>query len=448
MSTGAGTARAIFPDRTEAGRQLAARLAHLRGQDAVVLGLPRGGVPVAVEVARRLDLPLDVIVVRKLGLPGRSELAMGAVGEDGVVVLNHEVLARSGVGRREVAVAEQRERREVELRASRFRAHRLRVPLRGRTAVIVDDGIATGATARAACQVARAQGASRVVLAAPACAPSTADVLRGEVDELVVVTTPADFVAVGQAYDDFRPVPDEQVLTLLEEAATVDPRPPAGDDPGRDEEVEVVAGNVRLGGRLTVPAHPLGIVVFVHGSGSSRHSPRNGAVARVLQEAGLATLLFDLLTPGEEQDRRNVFDVPLLAGRLSQVTAWLRRRPGCAPLPMGWFGASTGAAAALWAAAEPGADVAAVVSRGGRPDLAGPRLEDVRAPTLLLVGGRDDVVLELNVRAAARLRCEHRLEIVPGATHLFEEPGTLEAAAHLARDWFVSHFPRAPRSAA
>jgi putative phosphoribosyl transferase len=210
----------------------------------------------------------------------------------------------------------------------------------------------------------------------------------------------------------------------------------------------VAAGPVRLAGHLTVPGHPLGVVVFVHGSGSSRQSPRNRHVAEVLREAGLATLLFDLLTPAEERYRVNVFDVELLAGRLALVGAWVRGQPECRSLPQGWFGASTGAAAALWAAAEPAADVAAVVSRGGRPDLAGPRLGAVRAPTLLVVGGQDDVVLELNERAAARLGCVHRLVVVPGATHLFEEPGTLEAVAHLARDWFVAHLSRARQTVA
>ena len=207
----------------------------------------------------------------------------------------------------------------------------------------------------------------------------------------------------------------------------------------------MAAGPVRLAGHLTVPEQPVGTVVFVHGSGSSRSSPRNRYVARLLQEAGLGTLLFDLLTAEEERHRANVFDIDLLAGRLVQVSGWVRQQPECRRLPLGWFGASTGAGAALWAAAEPAADVAAVVSRGGRPDLAGARLGQVRAPTLLIVGGRDDVVRQLNEQAAAELRCERRLEVVPGATHLFEEPGALEAAACLARDWFLTHLPRAPQ---
>jgi putative phosphoribosyl transferase len=201
--------------------------------------------------------------------------------------------------------------------------------------------------------------------------------------------------------------------------------------------VEPAVGTARLAGSLTVPIDAPGLVVFAHGSGSSRHSPRNRYVADVLAEAGLGTLLFDLLTPDEEADRANVFDIGLLADRLSQVTAWLREERGAEPI--GYFGASTGAAAALWAAADLGPDIAAVVSRGGRPDLAGPRLAAVTAPTLLVVGGQDAAVLDLNRRALADLHCDKELAIVAGATHLFEEPGALPAAAALARDWFLRY---------
>ncbi|NRQ33127.1 alpha/beta hydrolase [Nonomuraea sp. NN258] len=191
---------------------------------------------------------------------------------------------------------------------------------------------------------------------------------------------------------------------------------------------------------LIVPDAAQGVVLFVHGSGSSRHSPRNRYVADALNRAGLGTLLFDLLTPEEEADRANVFDIGLLAERLLGRTEWVRAQDSAAGLPIGYFGASTGAAAALWGAAEPGNTIAAVVSRGGRPDLAGARLSDVSAPTLLIVGGRDPVVVELNEEAQRHLRSEAKLEIVPGATHLFEEPGALEQVANLARDWFVTHF--------
>ncbi len=198
--------------------------------------------------------------------------------------------------------------------------------------------------------------------------------------------------------------------------------------------------DVEASGRLVVPDDAMGVVVFVHGSGSSSRSPRNRFVAGELGAAGLGTLLFDLLTPEEEADRANVFDIELLAGRLLRATARVREEPAAMGLPIGYFGASTGAAAALWAAAEPDADVAAIVSRGGRPDLAGSRLAAVRAPTLLVVGGHDEQVVELNQQARRLLRCESRLEIVPGATHLFEEPGALESVAGLAGDWFAGHF--------
>ena len=212
----------------------------------------------------------------------------------------------------------------------------------------------------------------------------------------------------------------------------------------RDDEVSVLAAGALVAGHLTVPQEPRGIVVFAHGSGSSRHSPRNRYVAQVLHGAGLATLLFDLLTPEEEANRANVFDIDLLAQRLTDVTVWLRTASDAAGLPVGYFGASTGAGAALRAAAEPRADIVAVVSRGGRPDLAGPALPQVSAPTLLIVGGADETVLELNRQAAEQMTVECRIAVVPGATHLFEEPGTLEQVAVLARDWFIDHLTPIP----
>ena len=213
--------------------------------------------------------------------------------------------------------------------------------------------------------------------------------------------------------------------------------------PGEVLDVVVPVDGVRLAGDLSIPDQAIGIVLFAHGSGSSRHSPRNRFVARVLQEAQLATLLIDLLTEAEEAvDTRTAhlrFDIALLASRLASVTDWLRRDPATASLALGYFGASTGAGAALVAAAARPADVGAIVSRGGRPDLAGDALERVRAPTLLIVGGNDPLVLDLNRQALAHLPGTKRLVVVPGATHLFEEPGALEQVAALARDWFVRY---------
>lgn len=429
----------MFEDRVDAGRQLAARLGYLRGQDVVVLGLPRGGVPVAYEVAQSLGAELDVIVVRKLGVPYQPEVAMGAIGEGGARVLEPRILAQARVAQDDLLQVEERERGVLQARVERFRRGRPRTLLQGRTALIVDDGVATGSTARAACQVARQLGAARVVLAVPVAPREALRDFEGP-DEVVALSTPSHFTAVGCHYRDFSPTTDEEVVVLLDAAAK---RSSGGERPANaadfDGDVLIPAGGQALAGHLYLPEPAAAVVLFAHGSGSSRFSPRNRYVARVLEQAGLGTLLLDLLTPEEELDRANVFDIGLLAGRLAEAARWVLARPDAAGCRTGYFGASTGAAAALWAAAEPGAAVGAVVSRGGRPDLAGDRLPAVTAPTLLIVGGADTHVLELNHQARGKLRCTSELAVVPGASHLFEEPGTLAEAAVLARDWFVRH---------
>jgi putative phosphoribosyl transferase len=208
-------------------------------------------------------------------------------------------------------------------------------------------------------------------------------------------------------------------------------------------EAQIQAGRAVLPGNLHLPEGAGALVLFAHGSGSSRHSPRNQFVARTLNDAGLGTLLFDLLTQEEEaidmQTRELRFNIHLLAERLVYATKWAKQQPQTRDLRIGYFGSSTGGAAALVAAADNPQDVGAVVSRGGRPDLAGEALPKVQAPTLLIVGGNDDIVIELNEQARDRMRCEVKLEIIPGATHLFEEPGTLEKVATLASDWFAKH---------
>ena len=207
---------------------------------------------------------------------------------------------------------------------------------------------------------------------------------------------------------------------------------------------EIIAfGATKLHGDLGLPREAKGVVLFAHGSGSGRLSPRNRFVAQTLQQRGLATLLLDLLEEREADDRRKVFDIDLLADRLLGATVWLRQQPATGDLPLGYFGASTGAGAALQAAARMPEAVAAVVSRGGRPDLAMPWLARVTAPTLLIVGGHDWPVIEMNQEALAKLICPKELIIVPGATHLFEEPGTLERAADHAGEWFKQHLTRA-----
>ena len=442
-----------FENRRTAGAALAARLVSFMGPDTVVVGLPRGGVPVAAEVARRLGAPLDVLIVRKVGVPFQREVAMGAVGEDGVTIRNDAVIRHAAISEQAFARAERAERNEVERRAARFRRDRPRPSLAGATVVIVDDGIATGATALAAVQVARRHGAGRVVVATPVASPEACALLERVADDVIVLQSPEDFVAVGRWYRDFSETSDDEVERILTEH-TDTAAPAAVIAPGsapperRDEEVEITAPDgVTVQGHLRVPDDAWGTVVFAHGSGSSRFSHRNIAVADVLQAAGIATLLIDLLTEREATDRDNVFDIDLLAARLLAAAAWLRTQPDLAARPVGYFGASTGGAAALVAAATPGATIAALVSQGGRADLAGPALERVHAPTLLIVGGDDAVVLGLNRLAAARLGAPHRLAVIPGATHLFEEEGALEEVASLAVGWYRQHFTKAAATA-
>lgn len=212
----------------------------------------------------------------------------------------------------------------------------------------------------------------------------------------------------------------------------------------QEASVTISHGPLRLPGDLSVPSGARGLVIFAHGSGSSRHSPRNRLVARTLEQRAMGTLLFDLLTEAEEREEsfsgRLRFNISLLAGRLAAATDWVSKQAIARGLPLAYFGASTGAAAALVAAATSGNKIRAVVSRGGRPDLAGEFLERVQAPTLLIVGGEDTMVLELNQEAQGKLRCENALEIVPGATHLFEEPGALERVAELAAEFLLKQF--------
>ena len=432
----------VFRDRRDAGRRLAALLEPYRDQHPLVIGMPRGGVPVAAEVARALGAPLDVTVVRKIGAPQNPEYAIGALGEGGVGVLSERTARAAGLsGERLRRVVDEVER-ELNEQTRRFRGAREPLEIEGRTVILVDDGLATGRSAQAAIRSLRKRGAARVILAVPVAAPSSLEALRAETDGVVCVEAPEDLWAVGAWYEDFSPTSDEEVVALLAElgGAADDGAPRAAPDVEHEVRIDLGSGLV-LTGTLTVPARAAGVVVFAHGSGSSRLSPRNRAVARGLVSAGYGTLLFDLLTRAEETDRANVFDIGLLASRLVSATAWLERQGAVAGLPVAYFGASTGAAAALTAAAELGEGIAAVISRGGRPDLAS-GLPAVRAPTLLIVGGADEQVLELNRLAKAQLRCPNELAIVPGATHLFEEPGALEEVSALAVAWLDDHLRR------
>jgi len=439
-------------NRTEAGQLLAEQLiAYARQPDVLVLGLPRGGVPVAYAIAQALHAPLDVFVVRKLGVPGQPELALGAIASGGTRVLNDDVVWSLDIDAEMIDAVVAQEQQELARREYLYRGERPPLVVHDKTVILVDDGVATGATMRAAITALRTQQPAKLIVAVGVAPPETCAELAYEVDELVCLLQPDPFWAVGLWFADFGATSDEEVRTLLAQAA-------AGYQAEAEEKtmvtseiqrtqtrpVQITVGDVTLAGDLSIPPHAQGLVLFAHGSGSSRLSPRNRFVAQILQEGGLATLLFDLLTPEEERidlrTRQLRFDIGLLAKRLAATTSWVLTQPQLHHWPIGYFGSSTGAAAALVAAAQHADVVAAVVSRGGRPDLALPALAQVKAPTLLLVGGADYPVIEMNKEALAHLGSTAKLEIVPGAGHLFEEPGALEAVAQLARDWFCRYF--------
>jgi putative phosphoribosyl transferase len=424
-----------YKNRREAARELARWLTPYAGRtDVLVLGLPRGGVPVAYEVAKALKATLDLFIVRKLGLPDHTELAMGAIATGGIRVLNPEVVEGLGVSAEVIEKVVATELQELRRREHVYRGDRPLPNMTGRCVILVDDGLATGATMRAVIAAVRQQRPARLVVAVPVAPPGIVAALRQEADEVVCPATPEPFFGIGRWYEDFTQVTDEEVRELLSRTER---------QQLEQAEVTVQAGEVALEGTLTLPRAPAALVVFAHGSGNSRHSPRNRAVADTLHTANLATLLCDLLTPDEErvdiQTREWRFNIALLTARLTGILDWVRTQADTQPLRIGLFGASTGAAAALMTAARRPEEVGAVVSRGGRPDLARDALPQVKAPTLLIVGGEDLQVLALNRQAGTFLQAEHRLEIIPGATHLFAEPGALDAVARLARDWFLQH---------
>lgn len=316
-----GMARAtlvVYRDREDAGRQLAGALRTEQLENAVVVGLVRGGVEVAAEVARALRLPLDALAVRKVGHPLQPEYAIGAVTPGGGAYIR----SHDGLTDAEVTVAAAAATSRAESLDRRLHARRAAADVAGRVCLLVDDGLATGATMIAAIRWARENGASRVVAAVPVGAPETVARLEQEADELHCLEAPEPLGAVGMWYEDFLPVEDERVLELLDAAAAV-----AGGDPS----MRVPVDGIELAGDLTIPEAPLGAVLFAHGSGSSRASPRNRLVARRLNDARIATLLLDLLTEGEELERGNVFDIRLLASRLAAADGWLRGRAELRP---------------------------------------------------------------------------------------------------------------------
>lgn len=449
----------IFKNREVAGKQLAERLGLWRNdENALVLAIPRGGIKVGYPIAQELNLPLDVLLTRKLGVPGQEELAFGAVAPGGIRFLNSYLVEMAGITAEEVDRITNDALELLQYREHLYRANRPPLNVQGKTVILVDDGVATGATITAAIQALRQMKPASVIVAVPVATSAACEKLGHLADQLVCLHSPLDFTAVGQFYREFAQVTDEELIQLLSEAKSMHRVNKATDTPDEERsaspqasghsDVEIDIKGSKVEGILSLPPDALGVVLFAHGSGSSRFSPRNQFVAKVLRTQQLGTLLFDLLTPEEEfLDRETEqfrFDIQLLAERLVGATRWLAKNRGLRDLPLGYFGASTGAAAALVAAARLSVKVSAVVSRGGRPDLALHVLGSVQVPSLFIVGGLDTAVIKLNQLALDVLAApEKQLLIIPGATHLFEEPGTLEQVARNAANWFHRYFGQA-----
>jgi predicted phosphoribosyltransferase/dienelactone hydrolase len=426
----------LFRDRIEAGHRLAKALHAHQGRSPLILAIPRGAVPMGRALADELQGELDVVMVRKIGAPHNPEFALGAVDEGGWVYRNP--WAGSDPATLEYIESESRVQLDVlRRRRAQYTPGRAPVDPAGRIVIVVDDGLATGSTMIAALHALRSRKPARLICAVPVAPPDVLDKIGAYADEVVCLHTPADFQAVGQFYRHFDQVEDEEVIAVLRRGQGARAAPPPPGALLKNGMVRMQLADVTLEGELH-PGDGQRLVVFAHGSGSSRHSPRNRYVAQVLNESGIGTLLFDMLTVQEDQDHERRFDIELLTQRLLGATQWLRAQAPA--LSLGYFGASTGAAAALRAAVLLPVPVDAVVSRGGRPDLAGaPALQRMTCPTLLIVGSLDTQVLALNRQALAQIGSVGKLVQIPGATHLFEEPGTLEQAATAAAHWFARH---------
>jgi predicted phosphoribosyltransferase/dienelactone hydrolase len=436
----------MFRDRKDAGQRLALLVKQQHFEKPIVLGIPRGGVPVADEVARALGAPLAVVVARKLGAPENPELAIGATTETGASYVNAAVARAAGASQEYIEAEKARQMAEAHRREELFNSHR-RPAVRGRTVVIVDDGIATGATAIAAVRSIKAEGAAKVVLAVPVGPPEMLQLLRSEADDVVFLYEDPGFWAVGFYYDDFSQVTDEEVAEILKRApaAAHGVRPNADTSPTvLTTAVLIPRQGVLLKGVLSRPpaSEPYPLVVFVHGLGSSKESPRNLVIARRLEDAGIATLLFDLSGHGESSPAP-ADGVDAYISDLEAVYDWAANQPAIDSQRIGVAGSSLGAVVAARALAEGKATPRTMVLRA--PPMEPGEFQAVRVPALVLVGSEDSLKHQAAAGAAANPNL--RLSVVAGASHLFEEPGTLEEATRQTVDWFRTQLAGVPSPA-
>ncbi|HLG11577.1 MAG TPA: alpha/beta fold hydrolase [Dehalococcoidia bacterium] len=422
-----------FRDRKDAGEQLAAVLKQKGYVDAVVLGIPRGGLPVATEVARAVGGILAVVVARKLGAPGNPELAIGATTASGITYINEGVARAVGASQAYIDAEKLRQVLEAQRREELFDGHR-RPGLKDRTVIVVDDGVATGATAIAAIRATKAEGAKRVVIAVPVGPPEMIELLGKEADEVVCLESDPGFWAVGQYYDNFDQVSDQDVRALLNAYAAP---PPAPDS----THVTIKRNQINLAGILTTPAGagPFPLVIFVHGLGSGKDSPRNVTIAAHIVDSGIATLLFDLSGHGESlpdpHDGLGAYVADLQA-----AFAWATVAPQVKNDAIGIAGSSLGATIAVKALIEGHVKPRTMVLRA--PPVEPEDFRRIDVPSLVLIGSLDP--LRSDVEWGATPCPQLTLSVVQGASHLFEEPGTLEQALRLTVGWFVQHLLQAP----
>jgi putative phosphoribosyl transferase len=428
----------LFADRHDAGKRLAALLHERRFEDPLVIGIARGGMPVAAEVARTLGAPLDIVVVRKIGVPWNRELAIGAVAEDGLVMVDRVAVGELGLSPQDVDAAVANALEELADEIDRLRCGRPRVGVHGRTVILVDDGLATGRIAQAAINALRKRGALRITLALPVAAPESLQALAARVDDAVCAAAPRHLRNISQWYEDFRPTSDQELLALLcEHTGTIE----------RSALIEA-AGALPAHGQLFVPwsAPGHGVIVFAPSASGGASADLAPLLAARLQHAGFATLT--LAPPQADPHRREDphGDVTVTAALMRAATDWLRSQPESARLPIGYLAGGAAAAGAVVAAARLRSSIGALVAYASRLDLAGSALAALQAPTLLIVPEQDRELIALTRAAREAMRCESRIALLTGRSPLALAESSQQALAALIIDWFARHISEPPPS--
>jgi putative phosphoribosyl transferase len=429
---------AIFESRDEAAQRLADKLRNLKGQNALVLAIPRSSVPMGRIVADAIEGELDLLLIHRFTDSRHPELDLGSVTEDGEVYLNRSA-QHYGYTEHEVEKAALEEIRNLQEQRRTYTPGSSAIDPSGRTTLIVDDGTGSLHTMMAAVRYLDAQGARRIMLATPVASLTTIKALGENVDVCTLAVPDIVDSATG-FYRNLPLVSDHQVIQELNRTLRI---PAQNGEESRQREILISSGPVALTGFLSLPEDAGALVILAHGQGQGRFNWRSRLIADSLEKAGLATLMVDLLDDEESEDSRNVTNVPLLAHRLNMITEWIARDSSLREMDLGYYGSSSEGAAILQTAAEHRLKTRAAAVRGTRPDATQSYLKYVQAPTLLIVPGDDDDLLNQNRSAFEELRCEKRLQVMPDASEDFEEPGTSETLADLVTGWFRTNLARA-----